>query len=87
LIRQFPAVPHEAVNEFYDLEGNINLEYLRSVETAEIANEVENDDESIDVEMPGLQQCQHEDTSSDGDSVATRNLPIHHRLCKMESSN
>jgi hypothetical protein len=69
MIRQFPAVPHDAVNEFYGLKGNVNLEYLRSVKTAETSNEVDNDDESIDTEMPGLQQRQHEDTSSDDDSV------------------
>jgi hypothetical protein len=45
------------------------LEYVRSVKTAETSNEVDNDDESIDTEMPGLQQRQHEDTSSDDNSV------------------
>jgi hypothetical protein len=69
MTRQFPAVPHDAVNEFYDLKGNVNLEYLRRVKTAETSNEVDIDDESIDNEMPGLQQRQHEDTSSDDDSV------------------
>jgi hypothetical protein len=68
MIRQFPAVPHDAVNEFNDLKGSVNLEYLRSVKTAETSNEVDNDDESIDTEMPGLQQRQYEDTSSDDDS-------------------
>jgi hypothetical protein len=24
MIRQFPAVPHDAVTEFYDLKGNVN---------------------------------------------------------------
>jgi hypothetical protein len=67
--RQFPAVPHDAVNEFYDLKGNVNLEYLRRVKTARTSNEVDNDDESIDTEMPSLQTRQHEDTSSDDDSV------------------
>jgi hypothetical protein len=69
MIGQFPAVPHDAVNEFYDLKGNVNLEYLRSVKTAETSNEVDNDDESIDTEMPGLQPRQHEDISSDDDSI------------------
>jgi hypothetical protein len=69
MIRQFPAVLHDAVNEFYDLKGNVNLEYLRSVKTAKTSNDVDNDDESIDTKMPGLQQRQHEDTSSDDVSV------------------
>ena len=68
MIRQFPAVPHEAANEFYDLKGNINLELLRRVKTAEIKHLVDNDDDSVDSEMPGLQPRQHEDTSSDEDS-------------------
>jgi hypothetical protein len=51
------------------LKENVNLEYLRSVKTAETSNEVDNDDESIDTKMPALQQRQHEDTSSDDDSV------------------
>ena len=29
MIRQFPVVPHEAINEFYDHKDNINHEYLR----------------------------------------------------------
>jgi hypothetical protein len=33
---------------------------------------VDNDDESIDTKMPGLQQRQHEDTSSDDDSVCDK---------------
>jgi hypothetical protein len=53
MIRQFPAVPRDAANEFYDLKGNVNLEYLRSVKTAEIATESDNDD--IPHDMPGLQ--------------------------------
>jgi hypothetical protein len=44
MIRQFPAVPHDAVNEFYDLTDKVNLEYLCSVKNAEISNEVDNDD-------------------------------------------
>jgi hypothetical protein len=72
MIRQFPAVLHDAFNEFYDLKGNVNLEHLRSVKTAELSNEVDNDDESIDTKMPGLQQCQHEDTSSDDNSVCDK---------------
>jgi hypothetical protein len=72
MIRQFPAVPHDAVNEFYDLKGKVNLEYLRSVKNTEISNEVDNDDKDIDTEMPGLQQRQHEDTSSDDDSVCDK---------------
>jgi hypothetical protein len=27
MIRQFPALTHNVVNEFYDLKGNVNLEY------------------------------------------------------------
>jgi hypothetical protein len=69
MIRQFPAVPHDAVNEFFDLKWNVNLEYVRGVKAAETSNEVDNDDESIDTEMPGLQPRQHEDTSCDDDSV------------------
>jgi hypothetical protein len=69
MIRQFPAVPHDAVNKFYDLKGNANLDYLRSAKTADIATEVDNDDESVDsVGMPGLQTRHSEDTSSDDDS-------------------
>jgi hypothetical protein len=59
MIRQFPAVPHDAVNEFYDLKGNVNLEYLRNDKNAEISNEVDNDEKDMDTEMPGLQQRQH----------------------------
>jgi hypothetical protein len=68
MIRQFPAVPHDAVNEFYDLKGNVSLDYLRSVKAADIATEVDNDDESVDSGMPGLQTRHYEDTSSDDDS-------------------
>jgi hypothetical protein len=39
MIRQFSAVPHDAVNKFYDLKGNVNLDYLRSANTADIAAE------------------------------------------------
>jgi hypothetical protein len=53
MIRQFPAVPRDTTSEFYNLTGNINYEHLRSVKTAEIA--VDNDDESIDPGMPDLQ--------------------------------
>jgi hypothetical protein len=80
MIRQFPTVPHDAVNEFYDLKGNVNLEYLHSVKIAELSNEVDNDDESIDTKMPGLQQRQHEDTSSDDDRVLQTTCKIE---CKM----
>jgi hypothetical protein len=72
MIRQFPAVPHDVVNEFYDLTGKVNLEYLCSVKTAETSNEVDNDDKDMDTEMPGLQQRQHYDTSSDDDSVCDK---------------
>jgi hypothetical protein len=65
---QFPAIPQDAVNEFYGLEGNINLDYLRSAKTADIATEVDNDDKSVDLEMPGLQTRHSEDTSSVDDS-------------------
>jgi hypothetical protein len=68
MIRQFPAVPYDAVNEFYDLEGNVNLDYLRSAKTADIATKVDNDDDSVDSGMPGLQTSHSEDTSSDDDS-------------------
>jgi hypothetical protein len=68
MIRQFPAVPHDAVNEFYDLRGNVNLDYLRSAKTADIANEVDHDDKSVDSGMPGLQTRHSEDSSSDDDS-------------------
>jgi hypothetical protein len=53
MIRQFPAVPHDAVNKFYDLKGNVNLDYLRSAKTADIATRVDNDDESVNSGMPG----------------------------------
>jgi hypothetical protein len=66
MIRQFPAEPHDATTDFYDLTGNVNYEHLRSVKTADIA--VDNDDDSVDSGMPGLQPRQHEDTSSDDDS-------------------
>jgi hypothetical protein len=59
MIRQFPAVPHDAVNKFYD---------LRSAKTADIVTKVDNDDESVDSGMPGLQTRHSEDTSSDDDS-------------------
>jgi hypothetical protein len=62
------AVPHDAVNEFYDSKGNFNLDYLCSAKTAGIATEVDNDDKSIDSGMPGLQTRHSEDTSSDDDS-------------------
>jgi hypothetical protein len=39
IIRQFPAVPRAAVNEFYDLKGNVNLEHLRSARNVEIVKE------------------------------------------------
>jgi hypothetical protein len=68
MIRQFPAVPHDAVNEFHDLKGNVNLDYLRSAKTSDIATEVDNDDDSVDSGMPGLQTRHSEDTSSDDDS-------------------
>jgi hypothetical protein len=68
MIRQFPAVPHDAVNEFYDLKGNVNLDYLRSAKTADIATEVDSDDKSADSGMPDLQTRHSEDTSSDDDS-------------------
>jgi hypothetical protein len=68
MIRQFPAVPHNAVNEFYDLKGNVNLDYLRSAKTADIATKVDNDDKSVDSGMPGLQTRHSKDTSSDDDS-------------------
>jgi hypothetical protein len=66
MIWQFPAVPHDATSEFYDLTGNNNYEHLRSVKTTKIA--VDNDDESVNPGMPDLQSRQHEDTSSDDDS-------------------
>jgi hypothetical protein len=75
MIRKVPAVPHYAVNEFYDLKVNVNLDYLRSAKAADIATEVDNDDDSVDSEMPGLQTRHSKDTSSDDDSNA------------MESSN
>jgi hypothetical protein len=68
MIRQFPDVPHDAVNQFYDLKGNVNLDYLRSAKTADIATKVDNDDESVDSGMPGLQTRHCEDTCSDDDS-------------------
>jgi hypothetical protein len=68
MIRQFPAVPHHAVNELYDLKGNVNLDYLRSAKTADIATKVDNDDESANSRMPGLQTRHSNDTSSDDDS-------------------
>jgi hypothetical protein len=68
MIRQFPAVPHDAVNKFYDLKGYVNLNYLRSAKTADIATEVDNDDESVDSTMSDLQTRHSEDTSSDDDS-------------------
>ena len=74
MIRQFPAVPRDAANEFYDLEGNVNLEHLRSARNAEIMNDAKSDTDSIDPDMPGLQPRQHEDTSSDDDSDNDRKL-------------
>jgi hypothetical protein len=68
MIRQFPAVPHDAVNKFYNLKGNVNLDYLRSAKTADIATEADNDDDGVDSGMPGLQTRHPEDTSSDDDS-------------------
>jgi hypothetical protein len=68
MIRQFPAVPHDAVNEFYDLKGNVNLDYLRSAKTADIATEVDNEDDSVDSGIPGLQTRHSNDASSDDDS-------------------
>jgi hypothetical protein len=60
MIRQFPVVPHDAVNELYDLKGNVNLDYLRSAKTADIA--------TVDSGMSGLQTRHSEDSSSDDDS-------------------
>jgi hypothetical protein len=68
MTRQFPAVPHDAVNQFYDLKGNVNLDYFRSAETDDISTEVDNDDDSVDSGMPGLQTRHSDDTSSDDDS-------------------
>jgi hypothetical protein len=68
MIRQFPAVPHDAVNEFYNLKGNVNLDYLRSAKTTDIATEVDSDEKSVDSGMPGLQTRHSEETSSDDDS-------------------
>jgi hypothetical protein len=68
MIRQFPVIPHDAVNEFYDLKGNVNLDYLRSAKTADIATKVDNDDKSVDSGMPGLQTRHSKDTSSDDNS-------------------
>jgi hypothetical protein len=68
MIRQFPAVPRAAVNDFYNLKGNVNLEHLRSARNVEIVKEEYSDDDSIDPEMPGLQVRQLEDSSSDDDS-------------------
>jgi hypothetical protein len=48
MIRQFPAVPHDATSEFYNLTGNMNYEHLRSVKTAGIA--VDNDDKIVNPE-------------------------------------
>jgi hypothetical protein len=31
MIRQFPIVPHDAVNKFYDLKGNVNLFVKRNI--------------------------------------------------------
>jgi hypothetical protein len=69
MIRQFPAVPHYAVNEFYNLKGNVNLDNLRSAKTVDIATAVDNDDKSVDSGMPGLQTRHSKDTNSDDDSV------------------
>jgi hypothetical protein len=84
IIRQFPAVPHDAVNEFYDLKGNVNLDYLRSAKTTDIATKVDNDDESADSGMPGLQTRHSEDTkamqwkvpidNSDGEKFTCRHV-------------
>jgi hypothetical protein len=41
---------------------------LRSAKTADIVTEVENDDDSVDSGMPGLQTRHSDDTSSDDDS-------------------
>jgi hypothetical protein len=68
MIRQLPAVPHDAVNGFYDLKANVNLDYLRSAKTTDIATEVDNDDDSVNSGMPGLQTHHSKDTSSDDDS-------------------
>jgi hypothetical protein len=56
-----------AANELYDLKGNVNLEYLRSVKTAEIATV--SDDDDIPHDMPGLQPRELNDTSSDDKSI------------------
>jgi hypothetical protein len=69
MIRQFPVIPHDAVNKFYNLKGNVNLGYLHSAKTADIATEVDNGDDSVDSGMPGLQTRHSDDTSSDDDSV------------------
>jgi hypothetical protein len=68
MIRQFPAVPHDAVNKFYDLKGNVSLDNLRSARTADIATKVDSDDDSVDSGMPGLQTRHSEDTRGDDDS-------------------
>jgi hypothetical protein len=74
MIRQFPAVPHDAVNKFYDLKGNANLDYLRSAKNTDIATEVDYSDESINSGMPGPQTRHCEDTSSDNDSDYDKKL-------------
>jgi hypothetical protein len=66
MIRQFPAVPLAAVNEFYDLKGNVNYDYLRRVKSAEIAVDKSDDNDISD--MPELQEPLIEDSSGDDDS-------------------
>ena len=65
MIKQFPVVPQEAINEFYNQKGNVNHEYPRrnrKAKTTDIENE---SDDSVDPDMPGLQPRLHEDTSGD----------------------
>jgi hypothetical protein len=77
MIRPFPVVPHDPVNKCYDLKGNVNLDYLRSAKTADIATEVANDEDSVDSGITGLQTRHSEDTSSDDDSDYNKNRPRH----------
>ena len=68
MMKQFPVVPQEAINEFYNQKGNVNHEYPRrnrKAKTTDIENE---SDDSVDPDMPGLQPRLHEDTSGDDDS-------------------
>ena len=73
MIRTFPPIPKEAIDNFYDEYGRTNYDYLQKRVNKTV--EIEPDDDDSVGTMPGLQDRAREDSSSDDDSVVEHIKP------------